>query len=215
MPEQQQKVTLLTLTADPQRSLWTANGGVNVSAVGLSTILLMKHGRPRIRRWRAASTWKLSSRGARETRGSIPALARVHPQWVAASDEPKARETGRIVSRALGVEFLCWPDLREQDNTGVAYLDAAEFDQQVKRLLEDPSTRFGTETGLEALSRFESALLRLTAEQSGNGIVVSHGRVITLLLARHNAIDPFAFWKSFALGATVQVRARSWQLISS
>jgi len=63
---------------------------------------------------------------------------------------------------------------------------------------------FGRETALEAEERFARAIRRvIDAQPNQHTIVVAHGTVITLFVARYNEIEPFQFWQRLAMPSFV------------
>ena len=63
---------------------------------------------------------------------------------------------------------------------------------------------FGGETADVARERFARAVAQvLAAQASGNLAIVAHGTVITLLVAAHNDLEPFSFWKRLGLPSLV------------
>ena len=173
----------------------------------------MKHGAPRIRPRVPAAEWRLSRAGRRGIRRSSLHIPDTGATWIAASTEPKARQTAATLARRLHVPTVTSDGLREQDNAGVGFLEQSQFQAEVAALLQDPVRRFGVESGTEARQRFQLELERLANEHRGNGIVVSHGRVITLLVSHYNPVSPVAFWEQLTFGSHVTVTVGDWQLV--
>ncbi len=62
----------------------------------------------------------------------------------------------------------------------------------------------GNETADEAHARFAAAVEAVCARHSARNImVVAHGTVITLLVARRAGLEPFPFWKRLGLPSFV------------
>jgi broad specificity phosphatase PhoE len=62
------------------------------------------------------------------------------------------------------------------------------------------------ETGQQARRRFETAVDRIIAETGqASPMVVSHGTVICLFLARRLGMDGFAIWQELGLPAFIEL----------
>jgi broad specificity phosphatase PhoE len=114
------------------------------------------------------------------------------------SPERKAHETADLIVRALGLApARAVRDLREHDDGGAPFTDEAAFRSLVADLFAHPSERvFGAESADEAHARFAAAIAALPRSEDGSSeIVVSHGRVLSLFIARHSGADAFEVWR--------------------
>jgi broad specificity phosphatase PhoE len=130
------------------------------------------------------------------------------PALIAASDEPKAAETARLLATALGhaAPIHHDHDLREHERRPEDYFASpAAFHDAVREFFARPNDLvFGTETATAAGTRFAAAIHRLLADTpDGNLIVVAHGTVISLFAAAHAGLAPFPLWRSLDLPAYV------------
>ena len=160
------------------------------------------------------SRWRLSERGRS---GSVllgGRLARYGPRVVVSSEEPKAVETAEIAAQRLGVGCSSYPGLHEHNRTGVPFLGEKEFNQAVRGFFENPGRLvWGNETAEEARGRFEGAVRGVLDERDEEVIViVAHGTVISLLVARHNDLDAQALWRSLGLPSFCVLSAEDLQL---
>ena len=119
--------------------------------------------------------------------------------------EPKALETAALVAVRLGLDVRPRTDLHENDRTGLAFGPIEVLHSRIERFFAAPAEPvMGNETAKAALARFEAAVRGLVAEAPDQTIaVVAHGTVLTLLVARHNPVVPFDFWKALALPSFV------------
>lgn len=122
------------------------------------------------------------------------------------SPEPKAHETARLVAAALGalsVETL--DELHEHDDRDAPFQDEAAFRATVREFFADPAEAvFGPETADEAHARFSAAVDALPVPSGGSAnVVVAHGRVISLYVARRSGFEPYALWVRLGLPAFV------------
>jgi len=171
-------------------------------------LILVKHSLPAILPAIPPSRWVLSDEGRRRCAALAARLARVNPATMAASDEPKARQTAELLAAQLG--FAGPPrlehDLREHERRPADFFDTpAAFEAAVQALFARPDELvFGQETARTAGQRFDTAVRRILAgTPSGDVIVVAHGTVITLFVAAHGGLAPFPLWQSLQLPSYV------------
>ena len=173
--------------ADPQREL-----------------ILVKHALPDIVAGVRASEWHLSDEGRCRCLPLAERLAAYEPTVIVTSEEPKAVETGQIIAERLDLPCTTAPGLHEHERPTVGFLGTHEqFVAQAVRLFEHPGEMvFGSETADQAHGRFSAAVAAVLEQHPGGiPVIVAHGTVITLLLARANGLDPVPFWKSLGLPA--------------
>ncbi|MCW5850422.1 MAG: histidine phosphatase family protein [Anaerolineae bacterium] len=171
----------------------------------MTVLILVKHSAVTIDTARAASAWRLSDEGRRRCDALAERLAAYQPQRVVASQEPKAAETGRLVAERLALPFTTAPDLHEHDRRGVPFLGADEFQAAVARFFaESDGLVLGRETAAAALARFDAAVRRVLAQFPGEAlVVVAHGTVISLFVARHAGVEAFDLWRRLDLPSVV------------
>jgi broad specificity phosphatase PhoE len=168
-------------------------------------LILVRHSLPVITGEEPASHWRLSEEGRRRCEPLAKLLAAHTPSAIITSMEPKAIETGQIVSERLGIPVAASPNLHEHERPGTDLNTAEQFQAKVARLLEKPGELvFGAETGEEACMRFSAAVDDgMRKHPAGNVAIVSHGTVMSLFVARAAGIDPVSFWKQLGLPAFV------------
>lgn len=171
-------------------------------------LFLIKHALPVIVPGTPAHLWELSEEGREQALRLASLLALRDLSCVVASEEPKARDTGRIVAEKLGVPFFSYPGLHEHPRATVPYGSTAEFANGVRAFFARPSELvLGEETADQSHSRFRDAIQEVMQQSAGNVAVATHGTVITLLVARANGLGEFSFWGTLGLPALVEV---SW-----
>jgi len=168
-------------------------------------LILIRHSLPAITGEEPASRWQLSEEGRRRCERLAELLAAHHPSAIVTSTEPKAIETGQIVGERLGIPIEAAPNLHEHERPGTGLDTPEQFRSKVGRLLENPGDLvFGAETGDEARERFSAAVDdAMRRHPAGNVVIVTHGTVMTLFVARVAGIDPVPFWKGLGLPAYV------------
>lgn len=134
---------------------------------------------------------------------------------VIASRELKAVATARSLAHVLRAEVGTAPGLEEHHRPASQLLERAEFERTIRRFFTSPDALvFGEETANEASARFRAALGSLLAARPGQRLaVVTHGTVLTLLLAGPNDIAPFELWSSLAMPEALVVRSGDWRIL--
>ncbi len=178
-------------------------------------LILVKHSVPEIEEGRPASTWRLSKEGQLRAHQLAPELERFAPEVVFSSDEPKARETGEILARHFQLDLKTVPDLREHDRSNVAYLPHDAFLASVREFFRHPGQQvFGTETADEAHARFYRAVHSILNEHRHKTVlVVSHGTVISLFVARLTGSSDLELWTRLGMPSFVALDLSSSTVI--
>ncbi len=150
---------------------------------------------------RPASAWRLRPGADERIRALAAELAPLAVDLVVASTEPKAVETGRALALRLAVPYTSAPRLHEHERGHLPLLEERAWHDVVRRSFRRPDVLvFGQETANEARSRFGRALARaLSWTAAQRPAVVSHGSVMSLLVAAANGLDPFELWRGLAM----------------
>lgn len=181
-------------------------------------LVLVKHAMPAIEPAVPARAWPLSAQGRVDAERLAQALTAHRPTRLLSSTEPKAVQTAAVLAERLGLPSATRPDLHEHDRRGVGFLSDAGFEAAVARFFERPEELvMGAETAAQAADRFTAAVDALMEEPAGQGdrgsqralavdeagegatVVVAHGTVIALYLARRAGLDGHATWKRLGL----------------
>lgn len=165
-------------------------------------LILVRHSLPEFVTGVPARQWQLSAEGRHRCERLAGRLAAYDLAAIVTSEEPKAVETGQIVARILHLPCESAHGLHEHERGVVKEIgDQDEFRAQVARLFERPDELvMGYETADQAHARLAAAVARIvTQHASGNLAIVSHGTVMTLLIARANGLDPLPFWRGLGL----------------
>lgn len=170
-------------------------------------LYLVKHARPEIVPGVPAKDWLLSEEGREASSRLAGHFSSTEIKRVAASLEPKALETGRILAERLGVPFSTVPNLHEHRRESTEWVaDKRRWEGMIRDFFRHPfELVFGEETADAAHSRFASAVQNVMNAVSGDAIIACHGTVITLLVARANQLDELEFWKRLGLPSVVEV----------
>jgi broad specificity phosphatase PhoE len=177
-------------------------------------LILVKHAMPVIVPDAPPRTWLLSDEGRLAAARLAEDLATFDPVAVVTSVEPKAAETGQIIAGRLELTSATAPGLHEHERDIVPFDSTELFHQRIQRLFDEPDrVVYGTETADAAHRRFERAVRTVeAAHPTGTLIIVAHGTVISLLVARANGFDPFPFWQALGLPEAVIVDRGTFRL---
>jgi broad specificity phosphatase PhoE len=180
----------------------------------MTKLVLVKHAPPEIVDDVASHRWVLSEAGRHRCAWLASQLADQGVARLYASLEPKALETAALVAVRLDLDVRPRRDLHENDRTGLGFLPMDDLRARIGRFFNEPSTLvMGTETAEAAGRRFEAAVRGLQAEAGDAGAaVVTHGTVLTTLVARHNPVEAFAFWDSLTVPSLVVLDGDSFRL---
>lgn len=179
-------------------------------------LILVKHGMPALEPGAPPSGWVLAPEGRDQAQRLAGRLAAYAPTRVVSSLEPKAAQTGDILAAELGLSAERDACFGEQRNDAGPFTDQQSFQASVARMFAVPGQLvMGEETADEACARFSAAVERqLLAHPEGPLVAVSHGRVISLWIARRYGIDPLPFWRALGLGTAVVATQAEPVLIS-
>jgi broad specificity phosphatase PhoE len=181
-------------------------------------LVLIRHANPALRPGVPPSEWTLSEAGVLRARALADCVRPGNARAVYSSSERKAVETAQLLGDVWRLPVTQVAGLHEHERAGEPLVAAHEFDRRVRELFERPRDLvYGTETGEQARRRFDAAVTGLLAAGAEDVLVVTHGTVITLLVAEAAGVEPFAFWRSLDMPCAVvlSIPARSIEGIMS
>ena len=178
-------------------------------------LILVKHSVPEMDPDRPPHTWRLSEEGRSRAQRLGEELQSFTPEILVSSDEPKARETAEILAEKLRLDLHVLPDLHEHDRSNVPFLPHDAFEFSVQDFFHRPDELvFGKETASEADARFYRAVhTLLNAHRDKTVVIVSHGTVISLFVARLTGSPALELWKRLGLPSFVAMDLSSSTLI--
>ena len=152
-----------------------------------------------------ASSWVLGGTGRHQAELLAERLTGLSPGVIWSSREPKAVETAEIVADCLGLPVRVADGLEEHHRAGVPFFPTQrEFESAVERMFREPDELvFGSETGSEALGRFSAAVYRIIEGVESDAVVVTHGTVMALYVAKVAHVEPMDFWRRLGLPSFV------------
>jgi broad specificity phosphatase PhoE len=179
----------------------------------MTEIILIRHCETTKEKERHPKLWGLSEAGTANAR-ELAGLLAGRIGALLSSEEPKASATASAMGDALRLTPRMVAGLEEQHQRLHVWHEAEAFDRLVGDALDRPDERLlGDETATEAALRFESALGVIRDLLAERAAIVTHGRVMTAFIARHNRVLASAFWKRLEMPAYVVLRAADYRLI--
>ncbi len=148
-----------------------------------------------------AREWKLAP-GADAPLASLAwSLQACGLRRIVASQEPKATATAKILATALGVPVEVRDGLEEHHRlVGQQTPSREAFVANLRRLFAHPADLvFGTESADAALRRFHAAVSAVMAGGNDDEAVVTHGTVMSLLIAAGGNGHTFDVWQRLGL----------------
>jgi broad specificity phosphatase PhoE len=164
-----------------------------------------------------AQEWHLSEEGQQRCRLLAGRLANFNPQRIVSSLEPKALETAQIVAETLGMPYESAVGLHEHLRSRVEHANQKVFEASVRAFFEQADQLvYGDETADQAHARFTQAVEAIQERYPSESplVIVTHGTVISLFVARACSIDPFILWKSLKLPCMVVFSVHNPSIIS-
>ncbi|HSZ53153.1 MAG TPA: histidine phosphatase family protein [Caulobacteraceae bacterium] len=180
----------------------------------MGRVILVKHALPVLSADVPSNRWVLSAAGQESCRALAAGLRGQGVRRLYASLEPKALETAARVAVELGLDVRPRVDLHENDRTDLGFPPLTDLERLIERFFDEPEALvMGRETASAALARFAAAVRAIADEsEDAPAAIVAHGTVITLFLAQHAGVEPFALWKEFGLACFVVLEGQdlSW-----
>lgn len=164
----------------------------------MTDLVLVRHAPSHPEPGRPAARWRLQEGSQQQIRDLADQLGPLGLDLVVTSLEPEAVATGRGLAGRLDLPVRPAPRLHEHERGNVPLLDESAWRDTLRRFFRNPDVLvFGRETATEARERFRAGLASALARSGGERpAVVSHGTVMSLLVAGPNGLDPFELWGS-------------------
>jgi broad specificity phosphatase PhoE len=179
-------------------------------------LILVKHAMPQVDVDTPAHEWRLRAEGvAAAGTLALRLLARYEPSRVVASLEPKATQTGSVIAERLRLPFSTAEGLHEHDRRAVGFLGREKFAARIHDLFAHPdAVVFGNESASAALTRFTTAVDHAVGEDaSGDVVIVSHGTVISLFVAKRSDVDGENLWATLGLPSYVSLELPNYRIV--
>jgi broad specificity phosphatase PhoE len=179
-------------------------------------LILVKHSLPEIIKELPANKWKLSKQGQARAHELAVQLDCYQPEVIVSSNEPKAKETAEIIARKCQLELHTIGDLHEHDRSNESYLSKDEFQASIRELFQQSNVLiFGRETANQAHARFTRSVHSILNNHANKTVViVSHGTVIALFVARLTGLSDLLLWQELGLPSFIVIDLQSKTVIA-
>jgi len=161
--------------------------------------------------------WQLTPEGEERCLTMAAELREYTLDRIFTSTEAKAIATGKIPAEELNIPWQTTPNLQETARGDSDYFeDKAAFAVAVDRAMQQPDQIiFGSEAFAEARERFLKQM-HIVIEQHPKETIalVSHGRVLAMVLGKLQQRNPFDLWQSLKMPDFVVFRLPDWELLS-
>ena len=162
----------------------------------------------------------LTDTGRQQARALAERLATEDLGAIYTSDLVRAQQTAAPLARALGLQVVVLPGLREiQAGDYEMSTEWAPFVETVKRWREDPEHAIpGGDSGIGFMARYEAAIRRIASDGHAAAVAVSHGAAIRVWTAGALQLAPDWF-ETRGVGNTLVVTMDGspddgWRLVS-
>ncbi len=168
-----------------------------------NTLILVKHALPELSPEIAPKEWPLGEKGLKQAKKFAQFVQDnldVDP-IIYSSEESKAVDTAKVLAEALGLNLKTNPNLGEIDRASSEILDEEGHVSRNEAIFKKSSEAIlGKESADQALERFENGIKEILKDpQEDERLVVTHGTVMSLFLAKHNKeIDAFDIWQKLS-----------------
>jgi broad specificity phosphatase PhoE len=170
----------------------------------MAELILIRHSISQPHPEQNSHEWLLTDEGRAKCKIVAEKLRPYPIRQIYTSAESKAVETGKIVAEILELPSAIATDLGETKREGLDLMaNLGDFKAQVREAMRRPDEKlFGEETFSEARERFLKEMNGLLAKHPNETIaLVSHGRVLSMVLAQFSGEDPVSIWDSLKMPA--------------
>lgn len=167
----------------------------------MNTLVLIRHAETQPIDGISAHDWQLTEQGMQASQQLARQLTAFQLGAIYTSTEAKAITTGAIIAEMLNIPCQTAPDLQETRRDAADLLTREAFQQAVHTAMQQPDEQhFGEETFAAARDRFLNRTVQLLAAHPAESIaLVSHGRVLSMVLAHLLGDDPVAIWSDLTM----------------
>ncbi|WP_053220057.1 histidine phosphatase family protein [Virgibacillus senegalensis] len=185
----------------------------------MGKVVLVKHAKPIITPAVPSPHWELSSEGIKQAENLSRKLDKYSIDTIFSSEEPKAIQTAKTVSKQLNCPIAIKKNLHEHERLKNQKIYP---EKEWKRLIDAFFTRpdeliFGEETAVQARERFDRAMKSLLADRTAqqDKVIVTHGTVISLFVEKYNSVKGFELWNKLGLPSYVELDAKTFRLLET
>lgn len=170
----------------------------------MSTVICLRHFETEVDPETPPSEWTLSEAGRAAMEAFVAGDTAADVDVVYTSPEQKALGTAEAVADDRDADLRVEDRLREVDRSGEGFIeDEAAYEELVEQFFRAPEVAFDWEHRLDAEARIYRFVADLAAEHDGDDTVllVSHGLLLSTMLAPVFDRDRYEFWRDLEFGA--------------
>lgn len=172
-------------------------------------LILVRHSISAVDVSRPPAQWPLSDAGVEAVGNLARTLADRDIAAIYSSQEPKAAQTARELAGLLNLDWKTAPGLHEHERDRMDWQGDEAWHALLRKFFDNPDdVVFGLESAHQALDRFSTAVddaLRQVDGQSGPIVIVSHGTVMSLFIAKQRGVDPYSIWRELKMPDYVEL----------
>jgi broad specificity phosphatase PhoE len=172
-------------------------------------IVFIRHAETKIDPKTPTSQWCLTDTAYQASRQLARELEKCKLKHIVTSEEFKAKETGRVIAEELGLTWETANNLHEHERKGIPFMEAEVWQQTIKDFFAKPDEFIlgKQETANQALKRFSQTVDTIVAVHPEGIAIVTHGSVLSLFIAKHNALNAYTFWQALKMPDRVALDA--------
>ncbi|MCF8058967.1 MAG: phosphoglycerate mutase family protein [Bacteriovoracaceae bacterium] len=178
-------------------------------------LILVRHAMPVIEEGLPPNEWKLGENGEAQAQKFSQFLKNNFDldRIIYTSNEPKALKTAEIIAKTCNCKIQSSNDLREIDKSLMKGEDYVNYTEEI--LEKVSQSAYGEESATEALIRFENGIKNvLEIGMEEERVVVTHGTVLALFLAKYNAeMKAFEYWEKLECPSYAVVDASTYKIL--
>lgn len=177
-------------------------------------IVLVRHSNPAMNPLVPPPQWRLSQHGKERAQQLTVQLEHLMPFRVVSSHAPKSMSTGSQIAFMVDVSLHSHDGLEEQERPAMPWFDReADRRASILTMFEHADTPYyGGESANQAEQRFAAAIHHVLQTYSGNLVIVTHGTVMALFLARYNDVSAAELWQTWQLPHAVVCTMPDFQI---
>lgn len=175
-----------------------------------ATLILVRHSLPTIDPYQPAESWPLSASG-REDAQRLSVFLGDHlkhkPVKLFSSWEQKAIQTAQIIAIPFQQPVTIYPGLQEHLRRRVKFSSQDQFEADIANFYAHPEDCvFGEESANQVYERFAHAINQILDAYPGRSLIlVTHGTVMSLWVARNYQLQPLSIWRQLKPLSLIQV----------
>lgn len=173
----------------------------------MTIVFCLRHFETSVDPEKPASEWTLSEAGKKALEEFIEEDFLSSVGYIHSSPESKGHKAAELAAATAGIQWQMDENLREVERDKEGFIEENEvYIEMAKQYFRSPVVPFNWENR----SDVEDRIRHFVGSMNANGVptlVVSHGMILSTMLAPIFQIDPFEFWRDLDFGEVVGVES--------